>query len=338
MSTLRIGLIGAGGNTRHRHIPGFRALDDVAIVAVANRSLASSQQACVEHDIPTAYATWRELVEDPEIDAVCIGTWPDAHAPITIAALEAGKHVLCEARMARTYDDAVAMDAALRASPGLVGQIVPAPFTLRHDEAIRRLLADGAIGRLVAAELRVGQGPRQGERAPTWREDPAISGANTMSLGIHYESLQRWVGPARRVAVRSQVVTTLRREDDGDHRALGIPDHLEVLGELVSGASLNLRISTVASGADGDGYRLIGSDGSLTLRGDELHLHRPGAEPELVPGEGPGWQVEADFVASIREGAPVRLTDFATGLHYMAFTEAVQRAAASDRWEPVPLL
>jgi len=328
MSTLRIGLVGAGGNTRAKHIPGFKAIDDVEIVAVANRSLASSQAACDEHGIARACAHWREVVADPEVDAICIGTWPDGHAPITIAALEAGKHVLCEARMARTYADAVAMDAVLRARPELVGQIVPAPFTLEHDETIRRLLAEGAIGRLVGVEFRQGLGPCQ---------DPAISGINCMTLGIQYESLLRWVGPARRVAARGQVVTAHRRDGEA-HRAMHVYDHLEVLGELVGGGSLAMRISMVAASEPGDGFRLIGSDGSLALRGGELTVQRGGDDPETIPAAHPGWRVEADFVASIRDGTPVRLTDFATGLHYMAFSEAVQRAAASGASEPVPLL
>lgn len=340
MSTLRIGLIGAGGNTRQRHIPGFRVLDGVEIVAVANRSPASSRRACEEHGIATAHATWRELVADPEVDAVCIGTWPDSHAPITVAALEAGKHVLCEARMARCHADAVAMDTAARARPELVAQIVPAPFTLRYDEAIQRLLAEGAIGRPVAVELRVGQGPRRSDAPSNWRMDPAISGVNTMALGIHYETILRWLGPATRVAARAQVVTSHRREEGGGIRALSIPDHLEVLGELACGASLNLRISSVSESDVGDGVLIHGSDGRLVLRADTLSLQRAQGEPESVPPTvaDDGWRVEAEFVASIREGAPVRRTDFATGRHYMAFSEAVLRAAAVGSWEPVPPL
>ena len=106
---IRIGLIGAGKNTRDRHIPGFQKVEGLEIAAVANRSRASSQAVADQFNISGVYDNWQELLEDPSIDAVCIGTWPYMHAPITIAALDAGKHVLCEARMAMNATEARAM-------------------------------------------------------------------------------------------------------------------------------------------------------------------------------------------------------------------------------------
>jgi predicted dehydrogenase len=97
--TLRIGIIGAGANTRLRHIPSLRMQNSVEIAGVANRSVQSSQRAAQELNIPKAYRDWTEIIADKCIDAVCIGTWPYTHAQMTIAALDAGKHVLCEARM-----------------------------------------------------------------------------------------------------------------------------------------------------------------------------------------------------------------------------------------------
>src|SRR5207248_10840503 len=97
---LRVGLIGAGGNTRRRHIPGLRAIAGVELVAVCNRRPGSTAAVASEYGIPRTFAHWHELVADPQVDAVVIGTWPYLHAPITLAALEAGKHVLTEARMA----------------------------------------------------------------------------------------------------------------------------------------------------------------------------------------------------------------------------------------------
>ena len=96
---LRIGLIGAGGNMRLRHIPGLRALPDVEIAAVCNRRPESTGAVAQEFGIPRTFEHWQDLVADPDVDAIVIGTWPYLHCPITLAALEAGKHVLTEARM-----------------------------------------------------------------------------------------------------------------------------------------------------------------------------------------------------------------------------------------------
>ena len=103
---LRVGLIGAGGNVRNRHIPGFQKVPCLEILGVANRSLASSRSVADQFNIPRVYNGWQELLEDDDINAVCIGTWPYMHRTLTLAALEKGKHVLTEARMASTAQEA----------------------------------------------------------------------------------------------------------------------------------------------------------------------------------------------------------------------------------------
>src|SRR6266581_1975249 len=129
MSThsLRIGLIGAGANTRSRHIPGLKAIEDVEIVGVCNRRPGSTAAAAREFGIRKTFDHWQDLVADPAIDAVVIGTWPYLHCPITLAALAAGKHLLTEARLAMNAAEAHQMSAAAAEHPGLVAQVVPSP-------------------------------------------------------------------------------------------------------------------------------------------------------------------------------------------------------------------
>ena len=124
---IRVGLIGAGGNTKAFHIPGLAKQDGVQILAVVNRTRESSQRVADEFGIPKVHDHWQALLGDSSIDAVCIGTWPYMHAPITIAALDAGKHVLCEARMAMDHSQARTMLEASLRHPALTAQIVPAP-------------------------------------------------------------------------------------------------------------------------------------------------------------------------------------------------------------------
>src|SRR5262245_43564776 len=137
---IRVGLIGAGGNVRNRHLPGFRKVKEVKIVGVVNRSRESSQRVAEQFDIPRVYDTWRDLLADDEINAVCIGTWPYMHRPVTLAALERGKHVLTEARMANTAQEAGDMLAASRSHPELVCQLTPTSTTYRIDNALKRLI------------------------------------------------------------------------------------------------------------------------------------------------------------------------------------------------------
>src|SRR4051812_23997241 len=115
---LRVGLIGAGANTRARHIPGLRAQANVELVAVCNRRPASTVAAAREFGIPRTYEHWEDLVADADVNAVVIGTWPHLHCPITLAALQAGKHVLTEARLSLNAAEAHRMIDAARRHPG----------------------------------------------------------------------------------------------------------------------------------------------------------------------------------------------------------------------------
>src|SRR5262245_30550131 len=221
---LRVGVIGAGDNTRTRHLPGLQAIDGVELVGVCNRSEASSRRVADAFGIPGTWATWADAVRDPEVDALVIGTWPNLHAPITIAALEAGKHVLCEARLARDAAEARAMLAAARARPELVAQVVPGPLSLGVDATVRRLLAEGYVGDPLAVEARVG-GTFVDRAAPLqWRQDAELSGVNVMLLGVWYESIVRWLGPATRVVALSRVFAPFRPGGDGRLRAVRVPD------------------------------------------------------------------------------------------------------------------
>ena len=150
---IRIGIIGAGANTWLRHIPGFQEIDGVEVVAVANRSRESGERTAKAFGISTVYEHWTDLIDDLDIDAVCIGTWPYMHSTITIAALESGKHVMTEARMAMDAEEARDMLAASLERPDLVTQIVPSPFTFAVDKTVARLVAEGYLGDLLSVDL-----------------------------------------------------------------------------------------------------------------------------------------------------------------------------------------
>src|SRR3954447_25500111 len=107
--TVRIGIVGAGQVVRAKHLPGFRALPGVKVVGVCNLRRESSNRVAREEDIPRIFGSWESLVEDDGIDAVVIGTWPSMHCPITLAALDAGKSVLTQSRMAMNAREAQRM-------------------------------------------------------------------------------------------------------------------------------------------------------------------------------------------------------------------------------------
>jgi predicted dehydrogenase len=272
---LRIGVIGAGANTRALHLPRLRAIAGVEIVGVSNRSAASGTEVATEFAIPRVHADWRELVARPDVDAVVIGSWPDTHAEMSCAALAAGKHVLCEARMARNLAEARRMLAASESAPGLAAQLVPAPSTFRVDATIIRLLREGALGDLLAIDLRATQGSFIDRTSPLrWRQRIEISGRNTLALGIYYESLMRWVGEARRVtAIRRIFVPRRTDPETGATVDVRVPDHVEVLADMACGAIAHLRFSAVTGlPSEEAGVWLHGSEGTSKSTGRSCSL------------------------------------------------------------------
>src|SRR2546425_8435099 len=153
MMPIRVGFVGAGANTRRHHSPKLKAQPGVDLVAVANRTKDSGERVAKEFGIAHVHDDWREVVGARDVDAVCIGTWPYMHCEITRAALAAGKHVLCEARMAMNAAEGRQMLEASRRAPHLVAQLVPAPHTLELDGTLKRLLAEGYAGEGLAVEV-----------------------------------------------------------------------------------------------------------------------------------------------------------------------------------------
>ena len=338
MEKLRIGIIGAGANTRLRHIPGFQAIDGVSVDVVCNRSESSSRSAAEAFGIARTAKRWEDVVADPEIDAICIGTWPYLHAPITIAALKAGKHVLTEARMAMNADEAEEMLAASLDRLDLVAQIVPSPFTLKWDATIAKILADGELGDLLEIHFAKSVGMNVDASSPlNWRQDRALSGNNTLMLGIYYEVVQRWLGiEPERVSAHGAVFTKSRKAGaSGEQKEVLIPETMSLVAEYEDGLRLTGRMSGVELGKSTDEYVVCGSKGTLRLdlRAGKLTIASlGGTEREVTPmaadvGE---WRVEADFIDSIREGTPVKLTNFEDGLAYMRLTDAAVRSIEND--------
>ena len=339
---IRIGIVGAGTNTVSKHLPGLQAIDGVEVVSVCNRSRLSSQRVADRFGIPTVYDKWPDLVSAPDTDAIVIGTWPYLHCQATLASLDAGKHVMVEARMAMNLDEAQQMLAKAQTQPNLVAQIVPSPFSFGVDATIKRLINEGFLGDVLAIEVRDHGGAFLDRNSPlTWRQDADLSGLNVMSLGIWYETLMRWVGEASAVMAMGKIfVKTRREEETGNTKAVRIPDHLAVLAVMVNGAQATFSISSVTGLSSIQEAVLYGSDGTMRFADGKLFGGRRGDEmlsQIAIPVEEQGsWRVEEEFVGAIRGTETIQHTTFETGVNYMRFTEAVARSRRSG--ESVTLL
>lgn len=346
-STLRVGLIGAGANMKLRHIPGLRALPNVEIIAVCNRRPESTASVAREYGIRLTFEHWQDLVASKELDAVVIGAWPYLHCPATLAALESGKHVLTEARMALNAAEAHQMNRASRQRPNLVAQIVPSPYGLAGHEIMREWIESGRLGELREVYVYHFSGGLADAASPlSWRQDSALSGFNMLTLGILHETLLRWVtAPVRVLAQVHAFIPSRIDPASGVRRPTGTPDSVQALTVMQDGSRGIYQLSGVTPQGQGMGIKLLGSEGCLAydLANDRISgccSKESTAEPQEIPippEKARSWRVEAEFVEAIRGGPEIQMTDFATGVAYMEFTEAVARSARRGEAVHLPL-
>ncbi len=341
---VRVGIVGAGANTRTRHIPGFQAIDGVEITGVCNRTPESTKRVAREFKIARQYDDWQQLIAADDVDAVMIGTWPNLHCEITCAALEAGKHVLTEARMARNLDEAKQMLAASKAHPDLIAQIVPSPYGLTCGPMIKQLIRDLFLGDLRELIVLGADDVFWDYSVPMhWRQDREMSGLNVLAMGILHETVLRWVPPPVRVFAQSTTFEPQRPNlQTSEYSEVTVPDSVQVVTELEGGGRGMYHISGISLFGPGKQIHLYGSRGTIKVEFEPEERVFAGHHGDAtlkaleIPQEVAGrWRVEEEFIAAIRGEGKVELTGFAAGVKYMEFVEAVARS--SEQGVPVTL-
>ncbi len=342
---VRIGIVGAGQVVRARHLPAFLAMPGVRVVGVCNLRRESSGRVAREFGLEKVYGSWGHLIDDDDVDAIVIGTWPDQHCPITLAAFDAGKHVLTQSRMAMNAREAQRMLDRSRECPALAAMGVPSPYGLAGDAYVRTLLADGFLGKLREVHVTGFSADLADPRTPLgWRQVTRHSGFNMLQLGILHETVMRWTPEPRRVFASATKLISVRVDpESGEPGRVGTADSVQALTTYEGGARGTYRLSGVLWHAAGSSVALFGSEGTLVydLKRDELRgarRHDPDLKPMPIPADLRGtWQAEADFVAAVRGERPVTRATFADGARYMQFTEAVARSSRHQQPVDLPL-
>lgn len=337
---VRIGLIGAGWVVQNRHLPALRQLPDVELRSIWSRDQDKARRVAHEFGIPLVVDQWQKIAESPELDAVIIGTPPILHLPATAAALDSGKDVLCQARMARNLAEAQEMLRLAQASDRVTMLYPPKPG-LKGDRVMRRLLHEEQyVGTI--REVRVtGMTLLESTSSYAWTTDPEETGVNAMTLGLWNEVLNRWVGPATRVSAIAKTHNEVRRTPAGELVEAAVPDSLAITAELQCGATASYHLSSCAACGPGHSIEIYGSQGALVYQlfadrilgatGDEAELQ----EILIPPAVERAQTTDREFVRAIREGTPVT-PDFEEGIRYMEFCEAVALSAATGEAVSVP--
>src|SRR5205814_8945358 len=207
------------------------------------------------------------------------------------------------------------------------------------DTTMKAVLAGGCVGEVLAVELSARRQPSFVDREALlhWRQDVALSGHNILTMGIWYEAMIRWLGPARRVSAMGKIAVPRRRDERGALREVTVPDHIDILATLAGDAVAHLRFSAVTALGPANEVWIFGSDGTLRLEADAKRLsgarrgERELREIPIPPERRVGWRVEEEFVNAVRGREKVSHTTFEDGVRYTAFTDAVAKRLAEAR-------
>jgi predicted dehydrogenase len=282
----RVAMIGTGMIGQIAHIPAWQALgDDVELVAAADILPDRAEKAAAHFDIPHAYGDWQAMLDEVEPDIVSVCTPNVYHQEPTIAALEAGAHVLCEKPISTSAANAEAMFDAAEAA----GRELFVTQTARFNGgsmAAKAFAEDGKLGEIYYAETAALR--RRG--IPTWgvfhiKEHNA--GGPVYDLGVHMIDLLFWImGNPRAVAVSGQTYTKFGNLDENlatsladsgapagvltprpyDYREFDVEDFASAYIRLEGDATVVLRTSWAANVPDNPGKTFIlGTKGGLQL-------------------------------------------------------------------------
>lgn len=276
-----IGIIGCGKIAQVRHIPEYAGHPQARLSGFYDLNQERARE-LAEKWGGKAYSSWEEMLADPGIDAVSVCVANNAHAQLSIAALRAGKHVLCEKPMATTLADCEAMVAAARESGKflMIGQ--NQRLTKAHQKA-RELVENGTLGKILTFRTTFGHGgPETWSVDPgknTWFFDKSKAAMGAMAdLGIHKTDLIQYLLGQTVVETTAKVTTLDKRGADG--QLIGVDDNAICIYRMSGGAMGTMTASWTFYGAEDNSTVLYGTKGILRIYDD------PAYSLKLITAEG----------------------------------------------------
>lgn len=322
--SIGIGIVGTGF-ARRTQLPAFAACEGARLAAVASGRRENAEAAAREFRIAHVAGDWRGVVERDDVDLVSVVTPPSTHAEITLAALAAGKAVLCEKPMAMSAAETDGMRAAARAS-GLLAHVDHELRFLPARRRMRELIAAGEVGEVRHAKFTYRGDSRAGAGwAWNWWSDAGAGGGILGAIGSHAVDTLHWLLGARVTHVSASLSTHVpqRPDSSGAPRAVTSDDEALMLlhfagGAVARGATGLASLSMVEAGAPGHAVEVFGERGALRAEGHGGLWHArlgEGRWRELEAGAAPladgmgdnewsrGFTAFArELVAALREG------------------------------------
>lgn len=263
---IRVGFVGTGWTERVQ-IPMFR-LAGLTPQAICSGDPANAQRVAAAANLPEVHDTWQSMIAAETVDVVSIVTPPHLHAEIAIAALQAGKHVICEKPTALNVAEAEAMFAAAQAAPDRLAII---DHELRFNPArikLRQLLRGDYVGSLLTIHFeRLGSEKLNPDLPWRWHEDAARGGGMLGALGSHLLDLARWmVGRIDGLSAQLQTAHLLRSAaHDNSQQQVTADDYAHLQLRFAGGIPGTMTVSGITPGGYGMSILAVGSKGALRL-------------------------------------------------------------------------
>jgi predicted dehydrogenase len=357
---LGVGIIGTGFGLMH--LLGFRKCEQVRVVAVCQRTPGKAEAFAQQHRVPYAFTDYRQVIAHPEVHVVSIAAPPYVHHEMTLAAVAAGKPVLCEKPFAMNARQGQEMYERAQAS----GLTHATAFNWRFLPGVswtKELIDEGCLGRIYHANLMWCMERQADPHIPLlWRHQKAFAGFGVLGdIGPHVVDILRWLlGDFRTVSAHTMTALQERKvAGSNDVVQADADDACAFIGEMASGTQVSVHLSRVAYGSNCHRLELYGSNGALVYHADPkdgtwLSGRVQGAKagekvltelpiPERLRagldtsdlGAAVGNFLFAHlaqrFIQGVRTGQPVT-PSFFEGVKSQEVLDAIVQSAAEQRW------
>ena len=351
--TIKVGIIGASF-AKAAFLPALATIDEAEVTAIASARLSSAQATADEFGVSYAYDDWEKMLSEHKLDLVCIATPTFTHAPMTLGALEAGAHVLCDKPMAMNQDEAREMLEKAKT----LGRIHMIDHELRFNptrQKIKELIDEGFVGKVQhinISNITPSWGDPASRPEGDWWSLEEKGGGRLGANGSHQIDLLRWwFGDV--ASVMGQVKTMVPErigKNSGEPWTATADDVSWFSLELQNSALANVFMSGVAGHNMGNHTQIFGSEGTILLSNDDevLRIAKRGKDFEDItlkdpnadlPGVNKGiWNVSVvalmnELVTAIQENRPPRQgATFEDGLKCQQIMDAVRQSSTERRW------
>jgi UDP-N-acetyl-2-amino-2-deoxyglucuronate dehydrogenase len=272
MQKLKFGLIGAGNSARNIAV-SLNTLPDAEWIGVTSAVYAESQKFAEQFQIPHVYQTHKDLISNPDIECVIISVPHNLHYPITMDALNAGKHVLCEKPLAINMEQGREMIALAKKKDLRLGTFFQNRF-LDASQKAKQILAENGIGRLLHAQVQVlWTRDQEYYNSSPWRGKWATEGGGSLiNQASHYIDLMIWL---------CGVPKTVFGVFDAKTHQIEVDDNAVALITFENGIYATIQTSTSLKPGYPAKVAIFGTEGSITLDGNFLRVVRPDGKEEV---------------------------------------------------------